>query len=287
MHGLGLLKSAVSRAFTSGRQALASLLLLSLVLTTPALASGQAETIVRLSPLGPIVEQSQAMMRTGIRDGLMATGQVDSLVAETIAGFGASAFDAARIRARLVNALTADLASNELQTVNEWYQSDLGQALSQAEARAASPAGWTIISESAPALRQQYKGSAREQLFKRYDQALGASEQATDTAIAVQLELAQAMAAFSENGSASAIRDRVQASRPIIQAEIADQVYLAYLHMYQSFPDEQLKTYVEFLESSAGRAFTESAGTSIRGAIVEPISRVGDQLVRLLGSGGK
>src|SRR5690554_371527 len=121
MHGLGLLKSAVSRAFTSGRQALASLLLFSLVLTTPALASGQAETIVRLSPLGPIVEQSQAMMRTGIRDGLMATGQVDSLVAETIAGFGASAFDAARIRARLVNDLTADLASDELQTVNEWY----------------------------------------------------------------------------------------------------------------------------------------------------------------------
>ncbi|MGM0570166.1 MAG: DUF2059 domain-containing protein [Pseudomonadota bacterium] len=250
-------------------------------------ASPQAESIVRLSPLGTIAEQSRAMIRAGIRDGLVATGQVDPLVAETIAGFGASAFDTRRIRARLVNDLDADLTGGELQAVEDWYGSGLGQRLAQSESDAALPAAWKAMAAEEAALREQYEGSRRQQLYDRYDRAVGANERAVETAIAVQLQLAEALAALSEGDTTQSVQDQVRAGRPMIEREIGEQTYLAYLYMYRSFSDQELETYTDFLESPAGQAFTDSASESIHAAIMEPVSTVGTQLVRLLGPGGE
>lgn len=250
-------------------------------------ASSSAETVVRLSPLGTIAEQSRGMIKAGIRDGLIATGQVEPLVAETIAGFGSSAFDTRRIRARLVNDLNTDLNDRQLQTVERWYESDLGQRLSLAETEAAMPPAWEAMAAAAPGLRKQFDGTRRQQLFDRYDQAVGASQRAVETALAVQLHLAEALAALSEGDTAESVKEQVLANRPMIERQVGEQVYLAYLYMYQAFSDQELAEYVGFLESPEGRAFTGSASKSIHAAIIEPVSTVGNQLVRLLGPGGE
>lgn len=274
----------VTRAF---RACMVLVALVAAIGSPAASASSEAEAVVRLSPLGTIAEQSRTMIRAGIRDGLAATGQVDPLVAETIAGFGASAFDSRRIQARLVRDLESDLAGTELQAVNDWYESDLGQRLSRAESDSALPAAWESMTSEAGALRRQYDGSRRHQLYKRYDQALGASERAVETAMAVQLQLAEALAALSEGDTTQSVQDQVRANRPMIEQQISDQVYLAYLYTYQSFSDQELEQYLAFLESPAGQAFTDSASKSIHAAVMEPVSAVGTQLVRLLGPGGE
>lgn len=265
----------------------ALLALAAMAMASSAQASALAESVVRLSPLGNIADQSRAMLKSGIREGLTATGQVDPFVAEAIAGIGSSAFSGQRIRARLVNNLDDDLGTDALQTVEQWYQSDLGQRIARAETEAAMPASWEAIRENGPALRERFDGSRRETLFDRYDQASRASETTVETAMAAQLSLADALSSLSEQHSAESVRAQIRENRPETERQVREQIYLAYLYMYQSLSEGELERYLQFLESPAGRAFSASAAETIHDAIMEPVSSMGGQLVRLLGSGGR
>ncbi|GGY75171.1 DUF2059 domain-containing protein [Marinobacter zhanjiangensis] len=256
-------------------------LLLSL-LASAAQASPLAESVVRLSPLGAIADRSRAMLKAGIRDGLAGTGQVDPFVAETIAGIGSRAFDPRQIRSRLAADLSEDLDTSQLEAVQAWYQSDLGQRIAGAEADAASPADWEAVRAAAPSLRQQFNGTPREQLFERYNRATQATDTAVETAMAVQLELADSLAALSKDESVESVRARIEDNRPAIEGQIREQVYLTFLSMYEPFSDRDLDAYLGFLESTDGKAYTTSAGDAIHDAIMGPVSSVGNQLVRML-----
>jgi hypothetical protein len=256
--------------------------LLSLLASVPQ-ASPLAESVVRLSPLGAIADRSQAMLKAGIRDGLTSTGQVGTLVAETIAGIGSRAFSPQQIRSRLAADLAEDLEASQLQAVQAWYQSDLGQRIAGAEADAAAPAAWEAIRAAAPSLRKQFSGSPREQLFERYNRATGATDAAVETVMAVQLELADSLASLSKDDTVESVRARVESNRPVIERQIREQVYLTFLSMYEPFSDQNLKAYLGFLESTDGRAYTASAGDAVHDAIMGPVSSVGHQLVRMLG----
>lgn len=253
------------------------------LLVSGAQASPLAESVVRLSPLGSIADRSRDMLKSGIRDGLVGTGQVDPFVAETIAGIGSRAFDPQQIRTRLAAGLSEDLDNSQLETVQAWYQSDLGQRIAGAEAEAAAPAAWEAIQASAPSLRDQFDGTPREALFQRYDRATGATDTAVKTAMAVQLELAESLATLSKDESPESIRAQIEESRPAIERQVKNQVYLAFLSMYEPFSDEDLEKYLGFLESGAGSAYTTSAGDAIHDAILGPVATVGQQLVRMLG----
>lgn len=265
----------------------AVLALAALVMAPLAQASALAESVVRLSPLGGIAEQSRAMLKSGIREGLAGTGQVEPFVAETIAGIGSSAFSGQRMRARLVNDLNEDLSTEQLGAVEAWYQSDLGQRIAKAETEAAMPASWETVRENGPALRERFDGSRREALFDRYDQASRASETTVETAMAAQLSLAEALASLSTKETAESVTAQIQENRPAIERQAREQVYLAYRYMYESLSEGELERYLQFLESAAGQAFASSAGNSIHNAIMEPVSSVGGQLVRLLGPGDR
>ncbi|MFL1482616.1 DUF2059 domain-containing protein [Marinobacter sp. LN3S78] len=250
-------------------------------------ASPLAESVVEASPLGAIADQSPAMLRTGIRDGLVGTGQVDPFLAETIAGIGSRAFSPQRVRSQLATALADDLGNAQLEAVKDWYDSPLGQQLARAESQAAAPSSWEAIQAAGPALRERFEGTARQRLFDRYDRATGATYTAVETAMAVQLELADSLASLSEGDTVESVRAQIEDNRPAIERRVGEQVYLAFLSMYEAFPDKDLDTYLTFLESPAGRAYTVSAGDAVHDAIMEPVSSVGNQLVRMLGAGGR
>lgn len=255
------------------------------VLASVGQASPLSEEVVQLSPLGAIADQSQAMLKTGIRDGLVGTGQVDPFVAETLAGVGSRALNAQAIRSKLASDLAGDLDSTQLETVRDWYQSDLGQQVADAESAAASPVNWEAVQVAADSLRERFDGTSREQLFDRYNSATQATDTAVETTVAVQLELADALASMSRKDTAESVRAQVEGNRPVIERQVRDQVYLAFLSMYESFSDEELENYLTFLESSSGRAYTDSAGDAIQDAIMAPVASVGSQLVKLLGTG--
>jgi hypothetical protein len=135
----------------------------------------------------------------------------------------------------------------------------------------------------APELNTKYKGTGRAQMFARFDRAARATESAVDTTIAVQLGLATAMAAFrKDSANYDELKQKFESQRGTIRGVVEQQVYDSYLHTYEKISDQEMKLYINFLESGSGSAFTKSVTGSIQQAITDPIESIGNQMARFL-----
>lgn len=261
------------------------MVLMGLMLASTARATALAESVVRLSPLGEISRHYPAMVRQGIRDGLVASGQVEPFLADSVAGLASRAFSGPRMRARLAADLGEELSQLQLESVETWYRAPLGSRLAAAEAAAARPDAWDALSQRGPGLMERARGTDRVTLFRRYDRAVQASARTADIAEAAQRQLIPAYISVmgSRAPDAETLEKEIAAHRPMVRAQIEEQTYMAFLSTYEGFSDAELRRYLDFLESDAGRAFTRVAADSIERGLLEPLEAVSSQMARLLG----
>jgi len=257
-------------------------LLFLLLVCGSATASPLADSVLRVSPIDEVVAQYPAMMSQGIRQGLTQSGRVEPFVANTISSVVSNAFSVAEIRARLVEDLDQGLSEGQLNSVLAWYETPLAEKISKAEVAASNPDSWKQVEANAAALQEQYKGSERAKLFTRFDRAARATESAVDTTVAVQLGLASAMAAFngSKGPTFEQLQQQIENQRGMLRGMVSQQVYDGYLYTYQDLSSSELKTYIEFLESDAGSAFTRVVTNSVQRSITDPVESIGNQLGR-------
>lgn len=262
------------------------LLVSALLLSGAAYASPDAREVLAASPIDDIVGQYPEMMSQGIRDGLKQSGQVPPMVADTIGYVVSSSYRADDIERKIVSSLEASMTSQQLEAVNDWYQTPVAKKIAQAEIAASAPAAWSEMRSRAAALNAANKGTAREALFDRFDRASRATASAVDTTIAVQLGLATAMAALSNNSVHYAqIQKRLENQRPMLQGMVGQQVYDSYLFTYQDISLQEMNLYLDFLESDAGGNFTRVVTDSIQESITAPIENIGTQLTRFMSFG--
>lgn len=265
---------------------IASLLLPALFMLSShrVLASELAESVVRSSALGEVIEQYPAMLTEGISQGLSQTGNLDPMLKAAITGMVGQAFSSTKIRGQVVADLDDGLSEATLQTVLAWHQSPLGEQVASLEASAAKPAAWKQIERRGPELIKKYQGTEREQLFTQFDRAARATESAVDTAIAVQTAFGTAMAAFNgQSADFDSIRAQVEGQRSMLTGLVEQQVYAAYLHTYESLSDTQLKNYISFMQSQEGDRYNEVVTNSVQQAIIRPVESIGNGLMRLFG----
>lgn len=265
---------------------IASLLLPALFMLSShrVLASELAESVIRSSALGEVIEQYPAMLTEGISQGLSQTGNLDPMLKGAITGMVGQAFSSTKIRGQVVADLDDGLSEAALKTVLAWYQSPLGEQVTSLEASAAKPAAWKEIERRGPELTKKYQGTEREQLFIQFDRASRATESAVDTAIAVQTAFGTAMAAFNgQTADFDSIRAQVEGQRPMLTGLVEQQVYAAYLHTYESLSDAQLKNYISFMQSQEGDRYNEVVTNSVQQAIIRPVESIGHGLMRLFG----
>lgn len=263
-------------------------LCLALVLSARLQASELADSVISNSALGVVIDQYPQMMTEGISQGLSQTGQLNPIMKAGISGMMGQAFNSARIRSQVASDLDQGLSQQELSRVNSWYQSPLGEQVSALEARAAMPAAWRVIEEQGPALVSRYQGSERARLFNDFDRASRATESAVDTAVAIQVGFATAMAAF--NGAVvdtEVVRQRVESQRTMLRGMVEQQVYAGYLYTYEKLSNEQLRDYIRFMETDAGDRFNRVVTESVQQAIIEPIDSIAVGLARLLAPAGR
>ncbi len=262
------------------------LLVSGLMLSGTAYASPGAQEVLQASPVDDIVGQYPEMMSQGIRDGLKQSGQVPSMVADTIGYVVSSSYRADDIEKKIVSGLEASLSSAQLEAVNDWYQTPVAQKIAQAEIAASAPAIWPEIRSQAPALNEANRDSAREKLFDRFDRASRATETTVDTTIAVQLGLATAMAALSSDSvHYEQLSKRLESQRSMLQGMVGQQVYDSYLFTYRNISLQEMNLYMDFLESDAGSSFTRVVTDSLQEAITAPIENIGVQLARFMNFG--
>src|SRR6056297_84276 len=259
------------------------LLVTALLMTGTAQAAPDARQVLEVSPVDDIVARYPAMMSQGIREGLKQNGQLPPMVANTIGNIVSSGFNSVDIEQQIINDLQASLTDAQLQAVHDWYETPVARKISSAEIAASEPSAWQEIQASASELNSQYKGTRRADMFDRFDRAARATESAVDTTIAVQLGLATAMAAFSsDSANYEQLRQRIEGQRSMLRGVVGQQVYDSYLYTYQNIGAQEMDLYLQFLESSAGSAFSKVVTNSIQQAITEPVESIGKQMSRFL-----
>lgn len=259
-------------------------LLLSVALTGRVYASDLAQSVISSSALDTVIEQYPQMITESITRGIKQTGGIDPMVSGAIQLMVGQAFNSRRIRAQVAASLDQDLTPKTLANVKDFYHSDLGSRVASLESAAAMPSAWPQIESNGPALVRQYRGTERERLFDAFNQASRATENAVDTAIAVQTALGTAVAALrGQPADFDQIHSRVENQRDILTGLVEQQVYAAYLYTYKTLSDAQLKRYIQFLESRDGSQFSQAATGALKKAILEPIQSISNGLNQLLG----
>ena len=246
-------------------------------------AAPDAASVLEASPIDDIVEQYPAMLSQGIREGLKHRGQVPPMVADTVGYVVSSSFSADKIEQQIITDLQAQLTDEQLQAVSEWYQTPVARKISSAEIAASAPEAWPQIQASAPELNRKYKGTPKAEMFDRFDRAARATESAVDTTIAVQLGLATAMSALSsESMHYEQLERRIENQRGMLRGVVGQQVYDSYLYTYDKVSAQELTLYLDFLESPAGKQFSQVVTSSIQQAIMEPVESIGRQISRFM-----
>tara|TARA_R100000149_G_C5878335_1_gene142549 strand:- start:1 stop:831 length:831 start_codon:yes stop_codon:yes gene_type:complete len=259
------------------------LLITALLVTGTAQAAPDARQVLEVSPVDDIVARYPAMMSQGIREGLKQNGQLPPMMANTIGNIVSSGFNSVDIEQQIIKDLQAKLTDSQLQAVHDWYGTPVARKISSAEIAASEPSAWPKIQSSAMELNSRYKGTRKAEMFDRFDRAARATESAVDTTIAVQLGLATAMAAFSsDSANYEQLRQRIESQRSMLRGVVGQQVYDSYLYTYQNIGGQEMDLYLEFLESSAGSAFSKVVTNSIQQAITEPVESIGKQMSRFL-----
>ncbi|WP_394130606.1 DUF2059 domain-containing protein [Marinobacter nauticus] len=246
-------------------------------------AAPDAASVLEASPIDDIVEQYPAMLSQGIREGLKQRGQVPPMVADTVGYVVSSSFSADKIEQQIITDLQAQLTDEQLQAVSEWYRTPVARKISSAEIAASAPEAWPQIQASAPELNRKYKGTPKAEMFDRFDRAARATESAVDTTIAVQLGLATAMSALSsESMHYEQLERRIENQRGMLRGVVGQQVYDSYLYTYDKVSAQELTLYLDFLESPAGKQFSQVVTSSIQQAIMEPVESIGRQISRFM-----
>ncbi|SFE86698.1 hypothetical protein SAMN04487869_12137 [Marinobacter sp. DSM 26671] len=259
------------------------LLITALLVNGNAQAAPDARQVLEVSPVDDIVARYPAMMSQGIREGLKQNGQLPPMMASTIGNIVSSGFNSVDIEQQIIKDLQAKLTDSQLQAVHDWYETPVARKISSAEIAASEPSAWPKIQSSAMELNSRYKGTRKAEMFDRFDRAARATESAVDTTIAVQLGLATAMAAFSsDSANYEQLRQRIESQRSMLRGVVGQQVYDSYLYTYQNIGGQEMDLYLEFLESSAGSAFSKVVTNSIQQAITEPVESIGKQMSRFL-----
>lgn len=260
------------------------LLFVAAILPVTARAGELAESVVRLSPLGEISRHYSSMVRQGLREGLMASGQVEPFLADSLAVLASGAFNGARMRSRLAADLSEKMSPDRLEEVQAWYRTPLGERLAAAEVAAARPEAWEAMSQAGAGRLEQARETDRVTLFRQYDTAVRVSDRAADIAEAAQRRLVPAYISVmgSRAPDAATLEKEISDHQPMVRAQIEQQAYMAFLGTYEAFSGAELRQYLEFLESDAGRDFTRIAGDTIGQNLLEPLDAVSSQIARLL-----
>lgn len=229
----------------------------------------------RLAPLPGFVERQ-------VTTQLSAYSAVSPQMAQLVGSALSQAYNPASLAERTRRQLDQSMSASAMQRVDDWYRGTLGRKVVKVEVAASTAAMQHPRTVAPAALEKKYRGTTRAALFKRYDQALNATQHIVDTAIDAQI----ALAGLVPGQDPQQLSQRLTQQRPLLQSEVRDQVYRGYLYTYRTLTTEELRQYIAFLETNDARQFTGTVAKVAHAAVVTPIAGIAHQLQQLQGLQG-
>lgn len=243
--------------------------------------SAQAETLMRQSGLWTQLDSLAGQVRAGFaaaagRQGDKTTPAQTERVMRAIDG----AFAAERLRADIKGLLSQSLQAQHLQTVEAWYESDLGRRIAQLDREAGARTDMAAVMQEGATQLQSMPQARRAQLEQMIEVVQGAellAGLAVNTALAVQLG-AQSVQPGAPGPSAEALREQLQLQRPRLVETFRRVMLASTAAAYATLDDAELARYLAFLRSAAGRHVTDLSMKAFEAALLRASNDLGRSL---------
>lgn len=180
------------------------------------------------------------------------------------------------MRSRVDDALLAEVLT--------WYRTPIGRKLAKLAVDAESPQGQAELPAFAEKVRRDPPGEERIALVDRLDAGLGLTETKLDV-FGVSLKMMAQMleSAGSQGARARMSEDVVSVMRNRMRASARPTSLLTLLYAYRAVPDAELESYVEFLETDAGRWYSRTTRTALTEMIEAVLEKASGRIAAVAG----
>jgi len=217
------------------------------------------------------VERQLAQLPESVADGFNATaGRFSAETAERIRVILKDAYRRDAIYPVLTAAMTERYDARQARTAVQALRTPLFRRLQALEDDLVGREGEARIRAFSEQLPDRPPGVERHVLVRRLDSAVGA----TSAQIEMLTSTVAAFGAVSAGGPS--VRDVRAAMQEQIAVGVKNQVLLTMLCAYQTATDDELREYLAFWESSAGRWFT----TAVNAGLLRAMSRAAETAAR-------
>jgi hypothetical protein len=251
---------------------------------TPNDPKGQMDEIFFLSGLEArldlVGESLGAAIRSQIQHLPLAQGQAleDAVLREFAAG---------ALQREVERHLERSCQPQHAELTLQWLRSPLGRRIAKLDLAAARPEGAAALQSYAGDLGNNPPPVARLSLIRQLDAATGLTDFTVDAAITSALATtlgANAVLPPAKQGAENDIRAAVEAQREGLRPEIEMMITASMLYSYQSLGDAELRSYIDFSSSEAGRWYHESVKRALLETLEGAATRVGRTVAASFGA---
>lgn len=199
----------------------------------------------------------------------------------TLARIVTEAFQSEVLYQGVRTAFKIQFHEQHLRAALQLYGSPLIRRISNFEAQASTPEALGQMQEFAAQLRRQPPSAERVTLIRRLDEANGVTELNLEVLIATVRGITLALDAARPEDKRRKREQLEQAlsqmkarARPSLNSELM----FVQLYAYRSASDDELKQYLEFLESDAGRWFNRTFKEGVLAAMASAADQAGQRM---------
>jgi len=190
-------------------------------------------------------------------------------------------FSEVRLQSEMLSALEL-VKEPHLQRMVQWFDSDLGAKVKQAELNNSLLSNQVRYAEFQLALVEQPVSDSRRKLAERLDASLGVSESAADTLINVQIGFTLSiMHAAGVSIDAEDYSQSIKTNRAHIVDSYRKGSVETILFIYQSLSDDELSRYADTMRQQAARKFIDASNTGIANGMLAASSTLGTAIGRM------
>jgi len=240
------------------------------------------ESLLRKSGLWEQVGSIAAHAEAGL-SGMFAQAATKPSAEEVarIARVVRESYSAQRLRAVSLDIVSQRLNAQHVATLLLWFDSPVGQAITKLEETASADSGDVQAQMQQGVALLEKADPARRALFKELLKETRAAEVMIEITINTSLAALRGVASVSpqtQTISAAELKAALEAQRPQLMQGFSAMALAGFARAYEPLSTEQLRSYVAFLKSEAGKHYDEVCMQALDAALTEAAADLGRKL---------
>ena len=248
---------------------------------TLAASQERVAELMDVSGLEEQVSSAPETFRNGIRQAGSQNRQVPEEALDDLEAIGKDVFSADTFVASIRNALASELSNAEVDQLLEWYRSETGRRITEAELATAQPSAQQDMMREGAALMEQRPGLTEK--ARRINELVKGTEFVADlnkhTTRAIKHAVLSQMDSESQREQFRQYFDaQMDAMSQQVEQQAQQMMVQSAVYSYRNIKPARMDAYVEFLQTPAARRFTRVSMDGLGDTLKESIDRFAGRL---------